>query len=64
MKQSDLFRENAHNCLMLAESAQDEPSFLRFRRMADAWHALAEEQDWLDGVPKQSAASTAEHFAI
>ena len=49
MNQSDLFRENAHNCLMLAENAKDEPAFLRYRRMADAWQALAEEQDWLDG---------------
>jgi hypothetical protein len=49
MKQSDLFRENAHNCLQLAEAATEEPSFLRYRRMAEAWQALAEEQDWLDG---------------
>jgi hypothetical protein len=58
MKQSDLFRENAHNCLQLAEGAKDEPNFQRFRRMADAWQALAEEQDWLDGetADKQDAA--------
>jgi hypothetical protein len=49
MRQSDLFRENAQNCLQLAQNAKDEPSFQRYRRMADAWQALAKEQDWLDG---------------
>jgi hypothetical protein len=49
MKQSDRFRQNAYNCLHLAEKADDEPSFLRFRRMARAWRAVADEQDWLDG---------------
>ncbi len=49
MKQSDLFRENAENCLQLAERADGEPAFKRFLRMAEAWRALAKEQDWLDG---------------
>jgi hypothetical protein len=49
MKQSDIFRENADNCLRLAEGRSDEPSFKRFRRMAASWRALADEQDWLDG---------------
>ena len=48
-KQSDTFRENAQNCAEKAESATDEPTYKRFRRMAEAWLALAEEQDWLDG---------------
>jgi hypothetical protein len=55
MKQSDIFRENAENCLRLAEATSDEPSFRRSRRMATAWRALAEEQDWLDGeVPPET----------
>ena len=49
MKQSDLLRENADNCLQLAERAEGEPAFKRYLRMAQAWTALANEQDWLDG---------------
>jgi hypothetical protein len=51
MKQSDVFRENADNCLRLAEQAVSEPAFKRYQRMAEAWRALADEQDWLDGEP-------------
>lgn len=49
MKQSDMFRENAENCLHLAERAEAEPMFRRYTRMAEGWTALAAEQDWLDG---------------
>jgi hypothetical protein len=49
MKQSDIFRENAENCLQLAERAEGQPAYRRYSRMAQAWTALAEEQDWLDG---------------
>jgi hypothetical protein len=49
MKQSDIYRENAENCLQLAERAKDQPAFKRYWRMAQAWTALAHEQDWLDG---------------
>lgn len=49
MKQSDVFRQNADNCLQLAEGAKSDPAIQRFRRMEAAWRALAEEQDWLDG---------------
>ncbi len=56
MKQSDIFRDNAENCMRLAEAAPDDPSFKRFMRMGEAWRALAEEQDWLDGEPTQNAA--------
>jgi len=56
MKQSDIFRENAENCVRLAEAAANEPSFKRYSRMAEAWRALADEQDWLDGEPRQDPA--------
>jgi len=56
MKQSDTFRQNAENCLQLAERAESEPAVRRFRRMAKAWTALAREQDWLDGEVSPSAA--------
>jgi hypothetical protein len=49
MKQSDIYRENAENCLQLAERAEGQPTFRRYSRMAKAWLALADEQDWLDG---------------
>jgi hypothetical protein len=49
MKQSDIFRANADNCLQLAERSEGQPAYNRFLRMADAWTALANEQDWLDG---------------
>jgi hypothetical protein len=49
MKQSDLFRENAENCLQLAERTEGQPAFRRYSRMAEGWLALADEQDWLDG---------------
>ncbi|MDE5443016.1 hypothetical protein FXV83_22715 [Bradyrhizobium hipponense] len=49
MKQSDIFRDNAENCLQLAERAEGQPSYKRYSRMAEAWMALANEQDWLDG---------------
>ncbi len=49
MKQSEIYRENAENCLQLAERSKDEPAFKRYWRMAQAWIALAHEQDWLDG---------------
>ena len=49
MKQSDIFRDNAENCLQLAERAEGQPAYKRYSRMAQAWTALAAEQDWLDG---------------
>ena len=45
------FRQNAENCQQLAEAAEDEAKAKRYRRMAEAWRALADEQDWLDGQP-------------
>ena len=49
MKHSDVFRENADNCQQLAERAEGRPDSRRYSRMAQAWTALADEQDWLDG---------------
>ena len=49
IKQSEIYRQNAENCMRLAEAAQSKPAFNRFKRMEAAWLALAEEQDWLDG---------------
>jgi hypothetical protein len=65
MTQSDTYRQNAENCLQLAERARDKPTFNRYWRMAQAWIALAHEQDWLDGEispspERKMAASAAE----
>ena len=49
IKESDIYRQNAENCMQMAEAAQGEPAYNRFKRMKAAWLALAEEQDWLDG---------------
>jgi hypothetical protein len=58
MKQSDIYRDNADNCLQLAERSEGQPAHNRFSRMAEAWTALANEQDWLDGeVPPVAARS-------
>jgi len=48
-RQSDQYRQNAHNCAEMAELAKSEPAYKRFKRMEKAWLALAEQQDWLDG---------------
>jgi hypothetical protein len=63
VKDSDTFRENAENCLHLAENAANEPTSLRYKRMAQAWTALAEEQDWLDGHPAQTQTARATDLA-
>lgn len=49
MKKSDQFRENSETCAELADTARNEPLRKRYRRMAEAWKALAEEEDWLAG---------------
>jgi hypothetical protein len=49
MNQSEQFRINAQNCEFMSEQAISPPARKRFRRMAQAWDALAREQAWLDG---------------
>jgi hypothetical protein len=57
MKQSEVFLENAANCAELAEAAKG-PLHLRYRRMEEAWRALAHEQDWLEGrIPAEQEPS-------
>ncbi len=48
MKRSEQYRQYAEDSLRLASTALDEPQQNRYRRMADAWRALAEEEDWLE----------------
>lgn len=49
LSKSEEYRENARNCRELAADAKNLPSKNRFKRMQDAWLALAEEQNWLEG---------------
>lgn len=50
MALAEEFRENAENCAYLAENASDQPTRQRYIRMQTAWLALADQQDWLNGV--------------
>lgn len=50
MKRSESLRKNADHCLTLQHAARTEAVRKRFRRMKDGWLALADAQDWLDGV--------------
>jgi hypothetical protein len=43
------YREHAANCDELASQQTELPKRKRYERMAEAWRALADEQDWLDG---------------
>jgi hypothetical protein len=49
MKQSQHLLENAVTCSKLAKRSTDKQTKTRFKRMEEAWRALAREQDWLDG---------------
>ncbi|WP_454618090.1 hypothetical protein [Bradyrhizobium cenepequi] len=49
MKQSQHLLDNAVICSKLAKRTTDKQKKTHFKRMEDAWRALAREQDWLDG---------------
>jgi hypothetical protein len=51
MKQSEIYRQNAENRAYLAEGALNEPTRQRYKLMEAAWSGVADEQDWIDGVP-------------
>jgi hypothetical protein len=55
MKKSDQYREYAEDCLRQAGTALDEPQQSRYRRMADAWRALAKDEEWLESRQESSA---------
>jgi hypothetical protein len=63
LKQSEIYRDNAENCALLAESAPNGPAHQRYRRMEAAWLALADEQDWLDGEVSPMRKSSGGEFA-
>ena len=52
IKESDIYRKNADNCMQLAEAAQDEAAYKRFKRMEAAWLWLDGERSPLDPVKK------------
>lgn len=47
---SEFLRENADYCLTLEAAASSSAARMRFARMSAAWSALADTQDWLDGL--------------
>lgn len=49
MKQSQHLLDNAVTCSKLAKRTTDKQTKAHFKRMEDAWRALAREQKWLDG---------------
>ncbi|MGY3614237.1 hypothetical protein [Bradyrhizobium sp. USDA 10063] len=49
MKQSQHLLDNAVTCSKLAKRTTDKQAKAHFKRMEDAWRALAREQKWLDG---------------
>lgn len=63
-KQSKTFRDYAENCADKAETAKDEPTRKRFKRMEVAWLALADQQDWLDGEQSPLGSNRAVNQAV
>jgi hypothetical protein len=49
MNKSDELRQNADNCVEMAQSTDSDPKKKRFERMAEGWNSVAETQAWLDG---------------
>ncbi|UGX90257.1 hypothetical protein G6321_00030970 [Bradyrhizobium barranii subsp. barranii] len=47
---SEHLRQNAGHCLTLEDTAANDAARKQFRSMGDAWLALAETQEWLDGA--------------
>jgi hypothetical protein len=54
MRKSEQYRQYAEDSLRLASTAIDDPQQSRYRRMADAWRALAEEEEWLESRQEKS----------
>jgi hypothetical protein len=64
MKQSQHLLDNAMTCSKLAKRTTDRQMKVHFKRMEDAWRALAREQDWLDGaIPPVDASGSAARSA-
>jgi hypothetical protein len=63
MTKADEMRQNAENCLDLAAESASLPERLRYLRMAHAWQALADCQDWFDtdNLPNAEPASLSRH---
>lgn len=55
LSRSEHLRENAGHCLTLEDTAADDAARKQLRRMGDTWLALAETQDWLDGVTPRAS---------
>jgi hypothetical protein len=49
MNNAEELRNRAENCAELARAAAREPEKKRFKRMAEGWKTVADNQAWLDG---------------
>ena len=56
MQKAEELRDRADNCAELAKAAESEPQKKRFKRMAEGWKTVAENQAWLDGEDGKSSA--------
>lgn len=57
MERSKEFRKNADTCTEIARSEQSGPKKKRFKRLAEGWNDLADQQAWLDGEPERKRVS-------
>jgi hypothetical protein len=48
MSVADLYRDNAEDCVFLAQRSEDEETRLALLRMEAAWRTLATQQERLD----------------
>jgi hypothetical protein len=62
MKESHILLGNAECCAFLADMSPSQPAYRQYKRMEEAWRALALEQEWLDGeIPPVSLATPNGH---
>lgn len=58
---AEQYRRLAHECERQAELAAGEPVFREMQtRLARSYHALAEAEDWLDGLERATSPSGAQ----
>jgi hypothetical protein len=48
MTKSEMYRQYAEQCFKLAETAETPGRRAFLMEMAQAWHAMAQEQDWAE----------------
>ncbi|MBX6424835.1 MAG: hypothetical protein IRZ09_02765 [Variibacter sp.] len=51
LSRAEAYRRRAAECLRQARATRSLVQSARYRRMANAYAAIAREEDWLNGVP-------------